>query len=212
MIPESVYLSYLDNLLEGNKSECAKIITDLLEQGVNLKDIYISLIQRSMYWIGSMWENDRSSIAAEHVATKITESMLTLMYPQIMKTPRNGKSVIITCVDKEFHEIGPRIIADFFELKGWNARFYGANMPQNEVIKEIGLKQPDVVGISINFYINVIRLLKLIEEIKRHHPDQKIIVGGQALSGDHSEVLSKYKNVFHVSSIDALEEYIENFD
>ena len=73
MIPEAVYLHYLNALLDGDKKQCLQIVVNLLDQKVSLKEIYLQLFQRSMYRIGQMWENERCSIANEHIATKITE-------------------------------------------------------------------------------------------------------------------------------------------
>lgn len=188
MISEANYLHYLSALLDGDKAECTRIVNTLLENNTDIKEIYTKLFQRSMYRIGHLWESNRSSIAEEHIATKITESLLNLVYPRIMETPRNGKKIVITCVDKEFHEIGPRIVSDFFELNGWESIFLGANTPANEVLNIIKDKQPDLVGISNSFYINVLRLVKMIELIIGEFPDQEIIVGGQALADDQNKV------------------------
>ncbi|NMB82767.1 MAG: cobalamin-binding protein, partial [Ignavibacteria bacterium] len=68
-----------------------------------------------------------------------------------------------------------------------------------------------LIGISNNFYINVGRLQKLIEQIHEVAPDLPILVGGQALSGGQSDILKKYPNVSYVSNLDELEEIISNF-
>ncbi|MBZ0184347.1 MAG: cobalamin-dependent protein [Melioribacteraceae bacterium] len=209
MISEATYLHYLNALLDGNKAECTRIINTLLADDTDVKEIYTKLFQRSMYRIGHLWESNRSSIAEEHIATKITESLLNLVYPKILETPRNGKKIVITCVDKEFHEIGPRIVSDFFELNGWESIFLGANTPANEVLNIIKEKKPDLVGISNSFYINILRLVKLIELIKSELPEQEIIVGGQALANDTNDVLSKFEKVTYLSGIDKLDEFIK---
>lgn len=209
MISEATYLHYLNALLDGDKAECTRIVNTLLVEGADIKEIYTKLFQRSMYRIGHLWESNRSSIAEEHIATKITESLLNLVYPKIMETPRNGKKIVMTCVDKEFHEIGPRIVSDFFELSGWESIFLGANTPPNEVLNIIKEKKPDLIGISNSFYINVLRLVKMIELIRNEFPDQEIIVGGQALAEDSNNVLSKFENVHYISGIDKLDDYIK---
>ena len=208
MISQSVYFDYLSSLMEGDKAACTRIVSDLIEKNVDVKEIYTDLIQKAMYRIGHLWEHNRSSIATEHIATKITESLLALMYPKIYTTEKIGKKAIVTCVDKEFHEIGPKIVSDFFELHGWESTFLGANTPRSEVINIIREKQPDVVGISNNFYINFVRLLKMVEEIKTIYPDQDIIVGGQAINEDIDSALHNYENVVFVKDLNMLEEYI----
>lgn len=118
MITDAIYYHYLSALLEGNKAECVKIIANLLEKNEDVKEIYTKLFQKSMYRVGYLWEHNRASVANEHRATKITESLLSLVYPKILDIEKVDKKVIITCIDKEFHELGARMVSDYFELMG----------------------------------------------------------------------------------------------
>jgi len=209
MISDAVYYHYLSALLDGNKSECVRIVTDLLDGDENPKEIYIKLFQRSMYRIGDLWEKSRTSVAREHIASQITEDLLQLVYPKILEKEKIGKKVIISCIDKEFHELGPKIVSDFFELKGWDSIFLGSNTPQEEIINLIKEVKPDLLGISNNFYIHIVRLLKLIEQIKKEFPGLEIIIGGQALSNGHGISLKQFDNVKYISSLNELKSFIE---
>jgi len=209
MISEAVYLHYLNSLLDGDKKQCVQIVTGLLNQDVSLKEIYLDLLQRAMYRIGQMWENKRCMIANEHMATKITESLIELSSEYFSGKNRNGKTALITCVDKEFHELGARMVAGFMEAMGWNIIFIGSNTPQNEIIELIKEKRPDIVGISNNFYINFSRLAKLVAGIKQENPGQEIIIGGQALAEGKSEFFSEYENVHYITCLNQLENYLK---
>ena len=209
MISDAVYYHYLNALLDGNKSECVRIIADLLDKNEDIKEIYTKIFQKSMYRIGYLWEHNRATVAKEHQATKITESLLNLVYPKIFDKNKIDKKVLITCVDKEFHEIGPKIISDFFELKGWHSIFLGSNTPQNEILQTIKEEQPNVVGISNTFYMNIARLFKLTEKITTTFPNLEIIVGGQAIDERTSENLIKLGNVHVISDLYVLEEFID---
>lgn len=208
MISEAVYLHYLNALLGGDKKQCAQIVVNLVAQKINLKEIYLNLFQRSMYRIGQMWEKERCSIASEHIATKITESLIELVITNFTNDEKVGKLALITCIDKEYHELGARMVAGFLEAHGWDTIFMGANTPEHEVVRLIKVKRPDIVGISSSFYINIIRLVKLIEAIKDEFPEQEILVGGQALLEGRSECLSGYENVHYVTCLNGLEEYL----
>ena len=211
MIKETTYLYYFSALLDGKKDVCVKVVNELLEQKTPLKEIYTGLFQRSLYRIGNLWETDRITIATEHSATKITEMLIGMLYQKVAEQKKIGKSIIITCVDKEFHEIGPKIISDFFELHGWDSTFLGANTPKNDIIEMIKEKKPDLVGLSNNFYINFIRLLKMVDAIKREVPDQRIVIGGQSPGNSDPGLLNKYDNVEYIESLDKLESFINDF-
>ncbi len=208
MISEAKYLHYLNSLLEGNKSECVKIINELIAEDTPVIDIYNDIFKRSMYRVGQLWEKNRCTVAEEHHASQITELCISLVYPKIANTEKNGKTVLVTCVDKEFHEIGPKMVSDFFELNGWTSIFLGSNMPDTEILKTIFDKKPDVVGISNNFYMNFIRTMKLVDSITENTPEQKVIIGGQAVEKIEDNILDKYENVKFIKDFDDLQKYI----
>lgn len=208
MISETVYLHYLNALLDGDKKQCSQIVQKLINNNVGMKEIFMELFQRSMYRIGLLWEKERCTIADEHIATRITEGLIELVSNSFMNEKRIGKLALITCIDKEFHDLGARMVAGYFEANGWNTIFAGSNTPEQDIIHIIKEKQPDIVGISIGFYININRLIKLVQVIKENFPEQEILVGGQALSEEHTGFLSVYDKVNYITCINGLEKYI----
>jgi len=208
MISEAVYLHFLDSLLDGDKKQCVQIVDCLVEQNVPVKEIYLNLFQRSMYRIGQMWEKERCSIWNEHAATKIIERLIEYVAVNDLKSGTDKKLALITCIDKEYHELGARMVTGFLEALGWNTLFIGANVPPSETIKLMREKKPDVVGISSSFYMNIKRLIGLIQLIKEEFPDQEIIVGGQALAEGRSECLSSFSNVHYITCLNGLEKYL----
>lgn len=208
MISEAIYQHYLNALLDGDKKQCFHIVQNMITNGVSIKEIYMELLQRSMYRIGSMWEKERCTIANEHIATKITEGLIELVSNSFTDEKRIGKLALITCIDKEFHDLGARMVAGYFEACGWNTIFAGSNTPEQDIIRLINEKHPDIVGISSSFYININRLIKLVQLIKENFPSQEIIVGGQALSGEHAGILSAFGKVNYITCINGLEKYI----
>ena len=211
MITEAVYLHYLNAILQGDKQQCIRIVENLLDSKVELKDIYLHLFQRSLYRIGKMWESRRCSVAEEHIATKITESLIDFTLLHCCCENKSNKSVVISCVDKEFHEIGARMVAALFEVNGWNTLFLGSNTPREELVEITSTHRPDIVGISANLYLNISRLIKSIDRIKSAVPDQEILIGGQALSNGLCESLVNCDNVKYINSLDDLSKYIEHY-
>ena len=84
-------------------------------------------------------------------------------------------------------------------------------MPTREIVKFIEIKKPDVVGLSFNFYMNVLRLFEVIDNIKKHYPAQQIIVGGQGVNREEENLLSKYPDIKHFSTVKELDDYLKVF-
>jgi methanogenic corrinoid protein MtbC1 len=209
VITEEKYKDYLDSLLAGNKNRCKEIVEEHIHRKVDIKDLYTQLFQRSMYKVGELWEHNKISIATEHLATTITQGLLPLVYPIIFAADRIGKRAIITCIANEFHQIGGKMVADIFELNGWDGYFLGANTPSKSLLQILGEKEPDIVGLSISLDQNIPALVKTIELIHSRFKNQNIVVGGRALVNGGADAVKDMKKVLHVTSIYELEKIIK---
>lgn len=210
MISEEIYKSYLSHLLAGNKSDCRAIVEQLIEQEISVQELYTALFQASMYEVGHLWETHQISVAVEHLATAITEGLLHHTYPILFASERIGKSAIISCVPKEYHQIGAKLIADIFELNGWDSYFLGANTPAHSIIKMIDDKQPDLLGLSISLPTSKRWLEQMIETVQSSFPQLDIIIGGQGLVKEGTLLESQYRGLSYINSIDSLEKMIGN--
>lgn len=209
MLKETDYIRYIDSLLKGDKKECIKIVDLLLNKGTKVEEIYFGLLQRSMHRMGQLWQKRQTTIVDEGIAADITYNIISLIYPRIASGPKNGLKIFITCIDKEHHSLGARIVSDIFELNGWKSTFAGPCVPCADILVSIKNSKPDVVGISSSFYLNIKRLINLIEEIKSEIPEQEIIIGGQIFNNGGKEIIKKYENVKYISSMRMLKSYIK---
>ncbi len=210
MITESHFLDYTNRLIEGDKENCLRIVEELIAQKTDIKEIYVELFQKALYRIGKMWEQNKVSISDEHLGTQITESLLYKFCPDTSAIPKNGKRVLVTCIDKEFHKLGAKMVADVFELNGWKTDFLGASAPTREIIKAIRDKNPHLIGLSFNFYLNFLRLLETIANIKKQFPEKRIIIGGQAVAANKEEILSHHPDIIFFEDIYQLDNYLKN--
>ena len=209
MIEEHVYQNYLKALLAGERSECRDIVRQLLDADIEIKTLYRHLFQRSMYQVGELWENNRITVAKEHLATSITESLLNLTYPALFATERIGKKAVISCSANEYHQIGGKMVADILELNGWDCHFLGANTPPEEMVKHIQEISPDFVGLSLSILSNIENLKRGIEVIQGDFPNMDLLVGGQAFRWGGIETIQRYPGIEYIPSLDQLEQSIE---
>lgn len=189
-IPELTYIDnskplgnaakeYLNRLLYAKRSIAVKYILDLVNSGVDIKDIYIHVFQPTQYEVGRLWQTGKISVAQEHYATAVTQMAMAQLYSKIFDTPRIGRNMIATCPSGELHEIGIRMLADIFELSGWDTYYLGANTPESGIISTIEKEEPDLVAISAAMTYHLSKVEHLIDYIRKsNYPDIKVIVGG----------------------------------
>ena len=210
MMIENIYNDYLNSLLTGERAKCLAMVQSLLDQEVEIKTIYLELFQKSLYEVGELWERNRISVATEHLATSVTESAMGLMQPLLFARERVNRKAVVSCVANEFHQVGGKMVADIFEMHGWDGYFLGANTPLVDLLKMLNEKKPDILCFSLSIYSNLQNLLISIESIKKDHPQLEIIVGGQAFRWGGGEILKEIDRVHLLESIDDLENYLQD--
>lgn len=207
-IKQSHFLDFYNNLIEGNKDRCSEIVKDILNEGVDLKEIYVELYQKSLYRIGKLWDKSEITIPEEHMATQIIEVLLNKFSPAV--TIDSQHKAVVTCIDKEFHEIGAKMVASIFELNGWKTFYLGASVPLRELTKFINTADPQIIALSWSLYLNLARFLEMIDTLTKLFPTKKIFVGGQALAENSDQILKKYNNVIHIKSVYELDDYLKS--
>lgn len=209
MIDECLYQNYFIALLAGKRSECHDIVQNLLDAKIDIKVLYSDLFQRSMYSVGELWENNRITVANEHLATSITESLLNLAYPFVFATERTGRKAVISCSANEFHQVGGKMVADVFELNGWDGHFLGANSPAEDMARFIQDIQPDVIGLSLAILTNIDQLKRSIEVVRADFPRMDLLVGGQAFRWGGIDMIRQYSCTEYIPSLNALEKMLK---
>ena len=174
---------YLDALLCGERHLASNMILEAVEKGASIKDIYLYVFQRSQYEIGRLWHLNRASVAQEHYCSAATQLIMSQLYQYIFASEKTGRRLVAACVGGELHEIGIRMVADFFEMDGWDTYYMGANTPTSTIIEAIDSHQPDVLAISASMPFHRKTLKELIATVRDHDTDGrvKILVGGYAL-------------------------------
>lgn len=200
---------YLENLLQGNRQNCSAIVRQYLSVNPSFLDLYEEVFKVSLYEIGLLWETNKISVATEHLATAITEGILNEYFEQIISKAKQNRKVVVACVESEQHQVGVKMVADTFEMLGWESFFLGTGIPVQELIRYIHEVKPDLLAISLTVYFNFTNLVKMLTSIRTDFPELTIIVGGQAFSRVPAEMINKIGNVILLSDLYLLKKYIE---
>ncbi len=171
---------YLSALLRGERSVGSRLILDAVDQGTSIKDIYLHVFQPSQYEIGRLWQMNQMSVAQEHYATAATQLIMSQLYAHIFNTKRNGHSLIATGVGGELHEIGLRMVADFFEMEGWDTYYLGSNTPASTIVQTLTERKADILAISVTMTFHIQLVADLIAQVRAIDPGRriKILTGG----------------------------------
>ena len=177
---------YLELLLKADRNQAGNLIQQAIQNWATVRDIYLRVFQPVQYEIGRLWQLNKISIAHEHFCTASTQFIMSQIYPYIMSTQKNGYSMVGCCVSGELHELGMRMVTDFFELEGWKTIFIGSSTPHKDICQGVLDWKADLLCISVTMNYNVNLVRELIQEVRATPKlDQcKVLVGGYPLTRD----------------------------
>lgn len=185
---KSIYDDFINFLDKEDKEGAVQLVLSKLDnKQIDIINLYKEILAPSLSTKYCM-DGDIFCIWKEHIRSSIVRTILECCYPYILKErikkgiSKKDKKAIVLCPSQELHEIGARMVVDFFIMLGFDAIFIGANTPREEIINAISSIKPDYVAISVTNYYNLVELEKVINLIiKKIHLDVKIILGGNAI-------------------------------
>ncbi len=171
---------YLEALLAGERQSASRLVLEAVESGASVQDVYLQVFQPCQHEIGRLWQMNEISVSQEHYCTAATQLIMSQLYPYLFSGERTGRTLVATCIEGDLHEIGVRMVADLFELNGWDTHYLGANTPVSSILETVREQKADVLAISAT----IIPHLKSVEDlIQQARADAgcgtvKILVGG----------------------------------
>jgi Predicted cobalamin binding protein len=69
--------NYKDALLNVQRYEASRMIFKAVEDGMDIKDIYIHVFESSQHEIGRLWQNNMITVAQEHFCTAATQMIMS---------------------------------------------------------------------------------------------------------------------------------------
>jgi methanogenic corrinoid protein MtbC1 len=171
---------YTRLLLAHDRFAATQLVTSLVKQDVPVKDIYTHIFQYSLYNVGRLWQTNQVTIAQEHFFTAATQMIMSQLYPYVFNSKRIGKRMVAAGVDTNMHDIGIRMVADFFEMAGWDTYYLGGNTPPNAIIEALEMNHPHLLALSATVSQQIGMVQSTIAHIRElpTFKEIKILVGG----------------------------------
>ena len=165
-------------LTDGNIEECIKIYKNYVEI-FNIADFFDKILRPVMVKIGKDWETGKLTIATEHVASNIAQTLVKIIMEQ-SSGAGNKKKVMICVPVGEEHHMGCDVLETYLTIKGFKVFNMGTSIPTESIMEFINMKKPNIVLISITIQDNILAGQRLAKKI-RGQSKIPILVGGYAM-------------------------------
>ena len=180
MLKEYTLERYLETLLKGDRLACRAIIEETLQSGVPANSVYMDVIWPIMAEIDNLYRKDKIDSAQEAFATRINRTIVDQLQNKLPRKPQKTQKIVICSTAREHGELGGQIMADLFESDGWDVRFLGGSVNNDDILSFIHNYSPDILllyGMNGKSAPEVRRLIDTIKEIDAW-PNMRLMLSG----------------------------------
>jgi methanogenic corrinoid protein MtbC1 len=197
-----LYQNYYQALLDLDKPACVRLALGALERGeIRLDDLYREVLATALVSMVEAEIGTDHGIWKEHARSEITRTVIECCYPAVERLAVEAQTaraatgaatsagkVMIVLPAEEYHELGARMGADFFQIEGFETLFLGSNTPRDSIFSCIRAFRPDYVVIHVVNYYNLFRAKALVQLIQDQAPQVQLLVSGYAFVTDPEQV------------------------
>lgn len=177
-------IAFQKALLAGDHAGSAALFGDALSQGRGQVATAVHIIQPALYDIGRQWQRNTVSVTQERLATVIVEAVLAQTSGLDRAAARSGRRIVLTRAPGNHHALGLRIIADAFELAGWETRLLYAPASMEALLPLLRDVQPELLGISASLAPHLLTTRELLRQLRETLGEAmpQVILGGLAVN------------------------------
>ena len=176
-------------LAARDRSAAVATATEAVESGrIDVVSLYDQVLIPLMVDTGAQWQSGSTRVWEEHFATATVRTIVEALYPAVSRSaataPERTDAVLLACPPDEAHDLGLRMLADRFEIAGWNTHYLGANTPVAEIIDAARTLGVGLVILSASTHYNLVLLREVVQEVAAGLPGVKLAAGGAAFECD----------------------------
>jgi methanogenic corrinoid protein MtbC1 len=180
MIKEEMLARYLEPLLRGDRKGCRAVIEEAMQSGIPANSVYINIIWPVMAEIESLLRAEKITPVEEHLATRVNRTIVDQLQNKLPRRPGKDKKVVVCCAPDELQELGAQMMTDLFESDGWDVRFLGGGLTNDDILSFINDYGADILliyGTAPKQAPSVRRLIDTIKSVNAW-PNMRILVSG----------------------------------
>ncbi|WP_059282033.1 cobalamin B12-binding domain-containing protein [Bacillus coahuilensis] len=153
---------------------------------------------------------NKITVAEEHLVTASMDYVISSFFqmPYFHKEKRQKPRIVLSCVEREEHSLGIKMVGRVFEEYKWDVKLLGANLPKEYLLHAINVWNPKMVGLSLSTPALIPELVSTVREIKQKSPNTHILVGGRL--SEELQQMKEMEGVQLCNSLHHLKDFIQN--
>jgi methanogenic corrinoid protein MtbC1 len=180
-------LETLERCLRAHDREAAvRAILATVDRDLSVEDLYTHVLSPFLASVGRGWQEGRTAVWEEHLIVGAVRAAVEALYPRVLERKARVMAVPMTvaffCPPEETHDVGLRMLADRFDLRGFRTIYIGAGTPVHEMIACVRSVEATVICLSASTHFQKTALHNVIASLRAALPDVRIVAGGPAFA------------------------------
>lgn len=147
------------------------------DRGVPLVDVLTGLVIAAQRRVGELWAADDWTVAREHAATAVGESVLRRLAADVPPAT-DGPVLTVACVEREWHALPALVVALTLRSRGCRVTYLGASASRDHLVSAILDTGPRAVLLSASLTSSLPRARRQVEAVRG--TGTPVVVGGRA--------------------------------
>ena len=157
---------FLLAVLENRAHDALDLVMAWHAAGASIAELHDHVLTRAQREVGRMWLMAEIPIADEHFASRLVERCLDRLAGLAPPAIHLGRFVVTCAVGGNLHDIGLRMVADRFEMHGWDAWHLGADMPAHDFEWLLQDRRVDLIALGATLVLHVSTARSTIERLR----------------------------------------------
>ena len=180
MCTDALRERFFDVLVSGDRVEARQVVLRALETGDTAVDLITELYWPTYERVEKLFRADHLSKLGHHYATRLLRVLADQTAGLITPPAGNGRTVIVVCGPRDSDDLAGQLATDMLFSQGFTTHFAGGNIPNDELLAEIKLREPSALVLFSSGSNDLPFIRELIDTVHEDYPDRdmQIAVGG----------------------------------
>lgn len=187
---DTLLTAYMEAIHQMDRRAAIAVADRALSSGWRPEDVACDLLIPAQRRVGQLWLANEFSVADEHMATAIAESVLRWVSDAVEHPDPEGPAVVLACPEGEYHCFGLRVTEEVLIRGGIRVHYLGQSVPTSHLLRFIEKAEPAWLGFTVNVPINVVGVRRVLSEVRAAHGGLPLVLGGR-LAVEKTGILEK---------------------
>jgi 5-methyltetrahydrofolate--homocysteine methyltransferase len=185
-------------IVHGNSEASLNYAQELLESGVNVRDLTENHLAKGLERVGQYYEQGKFFIPDLLKAAEAAQSVLEEIKRHMPVEEERG-TIIVATVKGDIHDIGKNLAAMIFASAGYKVIDLGKDVATTRIVAAVRKHKPDFLGLSALLTTTMPEMGNIVKALRNAKLDIRVIIGGPNVSSGYAKKIGAFgaaKNVF----------------